>query len=79
MLSTPQWYSIYRSAMLERDRHKAFSEIACAEKAIQERVAELRAVPAANAREEQDLNQASTHLRILHQQIGMESEGMFWD
>ncbi len=78
-MSGPQWYSIYRSAMLELDRGKASSRIARAEQAIQERMAELRATPAAHPREPQDLNHASTHLRILHQQIGSQSERMLWD
>ncbi len=79
MVGTPQWYSLYCSAMLERDRSKASFQITSAEKAIEERVAELQVRPAAHGREKQDLNHAYQHLRILHRQIGRESEDVLWD
>jgi hypothetical protein len=78
-VSGPQWYSLYCSAMLELDRGKAPFQIGCAQKAIDERIAELRAAPPVHAREPQDLSHASSHLRILHEQIGAQSERMLWD
>ena len=79
MLGAPHWYSVYCAAILESDRNKAAFQIACAQRAIQERVAELGVAPAATPREPQDLNHASTHLRILVENIDTENERIFWD
>jgi len=74
----PGWYRTYFSAVVESDREKALSEIARAQKAIQERVAELRHTPLNNPRERQDLDNASIYLGILLQHIG-KTGSLLWD
>jgi hypothetical protein len=77
--TTAQWYSMYSTAMWETDRGKTLFQIERAQKAIQERVLELRYLPPSNVREVHDLGYASTHLEILLQCLGNENGGLLWD
>ncbi len=73
------WYVIYCAAMLESDRNRALVRIESAQQAIQNRIAELRFVPAKSAREVSDLSNALTQLGILLEQLDYESEKTLWD
>ncbi|HEV3510758.1 MAG TPA: hypothetical protein VGS05_03580 [Candidatus Sulfotelmatobacter sp.] len=77
--STPAWYRSYFFAVVESDRNRALPQIDLAQKAIHDRVAELRANPSSNPRELQDLNSALVYLGILLQYIGAETGNLLWD
>lgn len=79
MLATPTWYSLYCAAMLECDRGKTLSHVQCAQRAIEDRVAELHVVQSQSGREVQDLSNALTHLGILRHYLGNETENTLWD
>jgi succinate dehydrogenase/fumarate reductase flavoprotein subunit len=73
------WYEAYCDAMLENDRRAAQARIEMAQAAIQERIAQLRSITVPSSREEKDLSYALSHLAILTQRIGLESEKTLWD
>jgi hypothetical protein len=73
------WYLIYCAAMLESDRNRALVRIESAQQAIQDRIAQLRFVPAKSGREVSDLSNALTQLGILLEQLDYENERTLWD
>jgi len=75
----PGWYSVYSAAMLESNRDRTLSRIDHAQRAIQNRVAELRVSPASGSREITDLSDALNHLAILLQNFSDESGRILWD
>ena len=75
----PSWYQAYFLAMVENDRSLALTRIESAQKAIQERVAELDRFTPADSREIQDLTNALIYLGILVMHVGGESESLLWD
>jgi len=75
----PSWYHTYFLAMVENDRNTAVTRIENAQRAIQERVAELHESASSDVREMQDLTSAFIYLGILLMQVGGESESLLWD
>ncbi len=75
----PAWYRTYFIAVMERNRSRALVEMGCAQKAMQERVTELRNLPSDDPREMLDLNSALTYLDILLMHFGQESGDHLWD
>jgi hypothetical protein len=75
----PGWYRIYYTALLEGDRRRARAKIDRAQKAIDQRLAELGAAVPSTKREPQDLQNAQTYLGILLQHIGSDSGNVLWD
>ena len=75
----PDWYQTYFFAVIESDRQRALPRIELAQRAIHDRVAELRTQPSANPRELQDLHNALAYLGILLQYIGKETGNLLWD
>ena len=65
--------------MLESDKGRALLQIGFAQKAIQERVAELGFVPVHDTREVRDLSNALNHLGILLQHADNENGRGLWD
>lgn len=75
---TPEWYKSYFVAVVESDRDRALFQIERAQRAIRDRVIELRRTHSNNPREMQDLDNASIYLGILLQQIG-KTGSLLWD
>lgn len=75
----PAWYRVYFQAMVENDRNSALAKIECAQKAIRERVSELREFAPSDVREVQDLTNALIYLGILLMHIGDKGESRLWD
>lgn len=73
------WFSIYCAAMLERDRDRALSQIECAQKAIENRAAQLREAPANHDREAKDLSKALNNLGILLHHAATDGGRSLWD
>jgi len=74
----PAWVQSYFMAVMESNRNRALPQIELAQKAIHDRVEELRSHPAGDAGELQDLNSALTYLGILLQHIGKETGNLLW-
>jgi hypothetical protein len=72
------WYAIYCGALLESDTAKSRAWIECAQRAIQNRLAELTFVPAKSNKEMEALSEAFDHLSLLVEK-SRESEPMSWD
>lgn len=75
----PDWYQVYFVAVVESNRDRALPRIELAQKAIHDRVSELRNNASATPRELQDLNNALVYLGILLQYIGRETGNLLWD
>jgi hypothetical protein len=73
------WYQIYFAAMVEGDGDKALLQFVRAQRAIEDRLVELRTLPPSNPREPQDLNNALTYLGILLENLDAKSESLFWN
>ncbi len=73
------WFAAYCAAMLESSREKALTRIERAQKAIRDRVEELRFAPTSGDREERDLRDALNHLGNLLNHLGSERGRLLWD
>lgn len=76
---SPDWYRIYFAAMVEGDRDRALLQIARAQRAIEDRLSELRTLPPNSPREPQDLNSALAYLGILLENVGTTGETLLWN
>ncbi len=73
------WFAAYCAAMLESSREKALTRIERAQKAIRDRVEELRFAPSVADREERDLSDALSHLGNLLSHVRSERGRLLWD
>jgi hypothetical protein len=79
MPRSSSWYPIYFAAVLETDRSKALIQIERAERAIHERLIELRKAPANTSTEVHDLSNALNYLEILLHNLEIDSRSPLWD
>ena len=75
----PDWYQTYFVAVVESKRDRALPQIELAQRAIHDRVAELRHDSSGTVRELQDLNNALVYLGILLQYISRDTGNLLWD
>ena len=73
------WYQIYFAAVLETDQKRALLKISRAQKAIRERLEQLRGKRGNGISEVQDLNSALTYLSLLMRHVNSAQEDETWD
>jgi hypothetical protein len=75
----PNWYSIFREAILEPKREKVLPRIDRARNAICTRMSELQSIPPSNQRETADLGDALRYLAILSHHVGRDTGKILWE
>ncbi|MFY9741534.1 MAG: hypothetical protein WA252_21125 [Candidatus Sulfotelmatobacter sp.] len=77
--NNPNWYSLFRAAILESQLEKVLPQIDRARDAISVRMSELQSVPASNHRETTDMSDALRYLAILSQHVGRDTGKILWE
>jgi hypothetical protein len=77
--NNPQWYSLFREAILEPKREKVVTQIDRARQAIWNRRSELQSLPPSNQREPADIDYALRYLAILSHHVGRDTGKILWE
>ena len=75
----PNWYSLFREAILEPRREKVVPQIDRARNAISRRMSELQSLPPNDQRESSDLGDALRYLAILSHHVGRDTGKILWE